>query len=90
LLAQNAVRVGAQQMAVPASYTFLTKRERWTLKNSADERVYLVNHWMDLDGCICKSYLFHEGFLLVLFDSGDIKCMQSYKSNTKEQLTNVV
>ena len=47
---------------------FLINKERWTLKNSADERVYLVNHWTDLDGCIGEYYLFHEGFLLVLFD----------------------
>ena len=49
-----------------------------------------MNHWMDLDGYIGEYYLFHEGFLLVLFDLGDIKCMQSYKSNTTEQLTKVV
>jgi hypothetical protein len=26
---------------------FLIDKERWTLKISADERVYLMNHWMD-------------------------------------------
>ena len=69
---------------------FLINKERWMLKISADERVYLVNHRTDLDGCIGKYYLFHEGFLLVIFDLGDTKRMQSYKSNTTEQLTKVV
>jgi len=59
-------------------------------KISADDRMYLMNHWMDLNGYIGKYYIFHEGFLLVLFDLGDTKCMQSYKSNTTKQLTNVV
>jgi hypothetical protein len=69
---------------------FLFKKERWTLKISAEERVYLMNHWMDLDGCIGEYYLVHEGFLLVLFDLSYSKCMQSYRSNTTEQLTKVV
>jgi hypothetical protein len=45
---------------------------------------------MDLDGYVGEYYLFHEGFLLVLFVLHDTKCMQSYKSNTTEQLTKVV
>jgi len=69
---------------------FLINEERWTLKISAEERLYLMNYWMDLDGYIGKYYLFLEGFLPVLFDLHDTKCMQSYKSNTTEQLTNVV
>jgi hypothetical protein len=31
---------------------FLINKERWTLKISAEERVYLMNHWMDLNGYI--------------------------------------
>jgi hypothetical protein len=65
-------------------------KERWTLKISVEERVYLMNHWMDLDGYIGEYYLFHEGFLLVLCALCDTKCMQSYNSNTTEQLTKVV
>ena len=49
-----------------------------------------MNHWTDLNGCIGKFYLFYEGFLLILFDLGDTKCLQSYELNTTEQLTKIV
>ena len=65
-------------------------KEKWTWKISADERVYLVNHWMDLSGSIGRSYPFHEGFLLVLFILCDTGCVQCYRSNTKEQLPKLV
>jgi hypothetical protein len=52
----------------------LIQSERWTLKISAEEKVYL----------------FYEGFLLVLFDSHHTKCMQSYKSKRTEELTKVL
>jgi hypothetical protein len=40
--------------------------------------LYLMQYWMDLDDCIGKFYLFHEGFLSVLFVPGDVWCIQSY------------
>jgi hypothetical protein len=32
----------------------LINKEKWTLKKLGSDRVYLVNHWMDLDGCTGK------------------------------------
>jgi hypothetical protein len=52
--------------------------------------LYLMQYWMDWQGCTGKSGLFHQGFLPVLFVSGNTECVQSYKSNTAEELPELV
>ena len=37
-----------------------------------------MESWMDWDDCAGKFYLFHQGFLSVLFVPGDVLCIRSY------------
>ena len=56
----------------------------WDLEKFSMRCSYLMQYWMDLDDYTGKFYLFHEGFLSVLFVPGDVWCIQSYGQNKIE------
>ena len=47
----------------------------WDLEKFSMRCSYLMQYWMDLDDYTGKFYLFHEGFLSVLFVPGDVWCI---------------
>ena len=51
---------------------FSIKKKTEDLEKFSMRCLYLMQYWMDLDECTGKFYLFHEGFLSVLFVPGDV------------------
>ena len=84
LITRGSIKLQQFAYALAIEPNIESMKTMWDLEKFSTRCSYLMQYWMDLDDYTGKSYLFHEGFLSVLFVPGDVWCIQSCGQNKIE------